>query len=69
MSRTVVKEPSGTVSPLAVAHADLEHVLRVQPVGGVRLRGDAEDAAQQIEVVDVGGAQIGLQRAEHVGAC
>ena len=50
-----------------VAHADLEHVLRVEPVGGVRLRRHAEDAAQQVEVVDVGGAQVGLQRAEHIG--
>ena len=49
------------------AHADLEHVLGVEPIGGIRLRRDAEDAPEQIEVVDVGGAEIGLQRAEHVG--
>ena len=66
MSRTVVNEPSGTVSPLAIAHADLEHVGDVAAVLVARLRGDPEGAAEQIEVVDIGRADIDLQRVEHV---
>ena len=31
-----------------------------------RLRGDAEGSAEQVEVVDVGRADIDLQRVEHV---
>ena len=63
MSRTVVNEPSGTVSPLALRTRMLQHVLGVEPDGASRLRGDAEGAAEQVEVVDVGGAEIDLQRA------
>ena len=50
-----------------VAHANLQHVLRVEPITPIRLRRHAENAAQQVEVVDVGGAQIRLQCAEHIG--
>src|SRR4029077_4276250 len=39
----------------------------IEPVGILRLRRHPEGASQQIEVVDIGGAEIGLQRAEHVG--
>src|SRR6202047_4883994 len=45
----------------------LENVLRIEPVGVLRLRRYAEGASQQIEVVDIVGAEIGLQRSEHVG--
>ena len=67
MLLTVVKVPSGTASPLALRTRIFKHVVRIEPEGLVRLRGDAEGASEQVEVVDVGRAEIGLQRAEHVG--
>ena len=67
MSRTVVNEPSGTVSPLRVAHADLQHVARCRArYWPSACASDAEGAAEQVEVVDVGRAEIDLQRGEHV---
>ena len=67
MSRTVVKEPSGTVSPLLLRTRMLQHVLGVLAVVAVGLRDHAEGAAEQVEVVDIGRAEIDLQRGEHVG--
>ena len=62
----MVKEPSGTVSPLALRTRILSTSATSLPVLVARLRGDAEGAAEQIEVVDVGRADIDLQRVEHV---
>ena len=50
-----------------IADADVEHVLGFDPIGAIRLRDHAEGAAEQIEVVDIGRADIDLQRGEHVG--
>ncbi len=50
-----------------VAHADLEDVLRIVAMRRVRLRDDAERASEQVEVVDVGRADIDLQRRKYVG--
>ena len=66
MSFTVVKEPSGTVSPLELRTRIFSTSRDVLPVLVARLRGDAEGAAEQIEVVDVGRADEDLQRVEHV---
>ena len=67
MSRTVVNEPSGTVSPLELRTRIFSTSSVIAAVLGVGLRRDAERAAEQVEVVDVGRAEIDLQRAEHVG--
>ncbi len=67
MSRTVVNEPSGTVSPRALRTRSFSTSLGVQPEAVLGLRGDAEGAPEQVEVVDVGRADIDLQRREHVG--
>ena len=68
MSRTVVKAPSGTVSPLILRTRIFEHVLGIlRRYVAVGLRHDAEGAAEQIEVVDIGRAEIDLQRREDVG--
>ena len=64
---TVVKAPSGTVSPLLLRTRILEHILGVGAVVAGRLRHHAIGAAEQVEVVDVGRAEIDLQRGEHVG--
>src|SRR5258707_12181253 len=50
-----------------MSNTEMENVLRIEPVGVLRLRRYAEGASQQIEVVDIVGSEIGLQRAEHVG--
>src|SRR5258705_4341235 len=50
-----------------IANLDLKNVLRIEPVGVLRLRRYAEGASQQIKVVDIVGAEISLQRSEHVG--
>ena len=67
MLRTVVNEPSGTVSPDELRTRKLQHVLRLQPERRVGLRLHPEGAAEQIEVVDIDRAEIDLQRVEHVG--
>ena len=64
MSRTVVNEPSGTVSPVALRTRILSTSFGSSRIGRVGLRRHAEGAAEQIEVVDVGRAEIGLQRAK-----
>ena len=51
-----------------VAHADFQHIADMLAVLVARLRGDAEGAAEQVEVVDVGRADEDLQRVEHVRA-
>ena len=67
MLRTVVKAPSGTVSPLLLR----TRIFRTSSVSlryvALGLRHHAVGAAEQIEVVDVGRAEIDLQRGEHVG--
>src|SRR2546427_12702340 len=50
-----------------MATPDLENVFRIEPVGILRLRRYAEGASQQIEVVDIVGAEISLQCTENVG--
>ena len=67
MSRTVVNEPSGTVSPLALRTRILSTSLASSRYAAVGLRDHPEGAAEQVEVVDVGRAEIDLQRGEHVG--
>ena len=67
MSRTVVNEPSGTVSPLRLRTRIFSTSLGSSAVAALGLRGHAEGAAEQVEVVDVGRAEIDLQRGEHVG--
>ncbi len=52
---------------LVITHADLQDVARLEPEGGIGLGRHAEGASEQIEVVDVGRAEVGLQRGEHVG--
>ena len=66
MSWTVVNEPSGTVSPLELRTLIFSTSATSAPVLITRLRGDAEGAAEQIEVVDVGRADIDLQGVEHI---
>ena len=66
MLRTVVKEPSGTVSPLELRTLILSTSATSLAVLVAGLRHDAEGAAEQVEVVDVGRADIDLQRVEHV---
>ena len=67
MSRTVVNEPSGTVSPLELRTRMASTSFGSMRASGRGLRDDAEGAAEQVEVVDVGRAEIDLQRGEHVG--
>ena len=67
MSRTVVKAPSGTVLAVGIAHPDLEHVARIHAESAVGLRHHPEGAAEQVEVVDIGRAEIDLQRGEDIG--
>ncbi len=50
-----------------IAHPDIEHVARVHAVFAVGLRHHPEGAAEQVEVVDIGRAEIDLQRGEDVG--
>ena len=59
--------PSGTVSPLVLRTRIFRTSIGVAATVGVGLRDHTEGAAEQIEVVDVGRAQIDLQRREHVG--
>ena len=65
MLSTVVNEPSGTVSPFELRTLILSDVRDILAVD-VGLRGHPEGAAEQIEIVDVGRADIDLQRVEHV---
>ena len=67
MSRTVVNEPSGTVSPVALRTRIFSTSLGSRRSPLVGLRDHPEGAAEQVEVVDVGGAEIDLQRGEDVG--
>ena len=50
-----------------VADPQIEHVAGILAERRVGLRGDPEGAAEQVEVVDVGRADIDLERGEHVG--
>ncbi len=66
MSRTVVNDAERHRIAGGVPHAQLEDVLVVDAEAAVGLRRHAERAPEQIEVVDVGRSEIGLQRREHV---
>jgi len=52
--------PSITMSPAAIAGAQPRQIGALLPERQVGLRGDVIGAAEQIEVVDVGRAEIGL---------
>ena len=54
--------PSGTMSPAGVADFELADVLRPDAEGGVGLNVDLPVAAEAGEVVDVGRAEVDLQR-------
>jgi hypothetical protein len=47
---------------IVIAHADIKHVSCVDAVFVERLRDDAIGASEQVEVVDIGRAEIDLQR-------
>ena len=52
---------------VALGVADLQaHILRLHAEGYVGLDGDLPGAAEEVEVVDVQSAQLGLQRVEGV---
>ena len=65
--RNVVSEPSGTISPVVAARAEHGDVFGLEAKRRIGLRGDAERAAEEVEVVDVRRAQVDLERVEHVG--
>ena len=50
-----------------VAHADLQDVFGILAVVALGLRDHAVGAAEQVEVVDIGRAEVDLQRGEYVG--
>ena len=65
LSLNVATEPIGTIAPLFERVLSWAMSARVVAVLGVGLGGHAIGAAEQVEVVDVGRAEIDLQRLEH----
>ncbi len=61
-----MNEPSGTVSPFELRTRIFKHVFAIHPVRIGRLRDHTKRAAEQVEVVHIGRAEIDLQRGEHV---
>ena len=49
-----------------IAHANIQNILRIHAIGRVGLGGHAERLAEQVEIIDVGGADKDLQGGEHV---
>ena len=65
--RKVVSEPSGTIAPVLAARAEHGDVFGLEAIRRIGLRGDAERAAEEVEVVDVRRAHVDLERVEDVG--
>ena len=52
--------------PCLVAHPKVVDVARAQPKRRIGLRVDLEHAAEFVELLDIGGAEIGRERREHL---
>ena len=66
ISRTVSTAPSGTISPAGVAHLEQLDLVRVVAERALGLHDHLPGAAEPVEVVDVVGAEVDLQRVEDV---
>ncbi len=63
---SVATASSGTIAPEAERVFRLPIQFRVLAIRGIALRNHLEGVAQQVDVVDVGAGQIGLQRRVHI---